>query len=202
MKTSIRILAAAAATTAALVIAGAAFGHPGFGPGFGPGAGMGPGIGMGMGPGMGMMGGGPGMGMDPGMGRGPGMGLGMMGGPGMGPFGGADMSAAAATRLAAMKSQLKITPAQEGAWKAYESTVTQQATAMQALRDKFHAQWQNVKPGEATPDVTALRDEMFKQRQSAWEAQEKARTELFAALTPEQQALAGGGWVPRGWHRR
>ncbi|MEJ8836907.1 Spy/CpxP family protein refolding chaperone [Ramlibacter sp. AN1133] len=200
MKTTTKILAAVTAT-AALALAGAAFGHPGFGPGGGPGFGMGPGMMGGYGPGM--MGGGPGMmgGYGPGMmGGGPGT----MGGygPGMMGFGGADMGAATASRLAALKSQLKITPAQESAWKAYESTVTQQATAMQALRDKFHAQWQNAKPGEAAPDMAAHRQEMFAARESAWQAQEKARTDLFAALTPEQQALAGGGWGPRGWRHR
>jgi hypothetical protein len=83
-------------------------------------------------------------------------------------FASADMGAAVASRLAARKSQLKITPAQEGAWKAYEAAVTQQAQAMQ----------------------------------SAHESRARALTELNAVLTPEQQALAGGGWGPRGFGRR
>ena len=136
-----------------------------------------------MGMGRGMMGGGPGFGMGPG-------------------FGGMDMNAAAAGRLAAMRTHLKITPAQEGAWKAYEGAVTQQATRMQALRDKLHAQWQNAKPGEAAPDAAALRQEMFAAREAGWQAQEKARADLDAVLTPEQQALAGGGWGPHRFQRR
>lgn len=183
MKRSTRIFAAVAAT-ATLAFASIAFGHPGAGPGFGPG--MGPGYGMGPGSGMGPGGMGPGM-----------MGPGMMGAGMMGP-GGFDMTAAAAGRLAALKAQLKITPAQEAAWKVYEGKVTQQASAMQELRDKFHAQWQNAKPGEAAPDVAAHRQAMFELRQSNWQAQAKAMQDLQAVLTPEQQARVGHGWGPRG----
>ena len=38
-------------------------------------------------------------------------------------------------------------------------------------------------------------------RESAWKAQEKARADLDAVLTPEQQALVGGGWGPRAQRR-
>ena len=209
MKTTTKIIAAVAAA-AALALAGGVFAQPGYGPGFG--MGMGPGWG-GMGPGWGHMGpGGYGMGgwggMGPGMGGRGGMGPGMGGRGGMGPggfgmmgFGGFDMTQAAASQLAAVKLQLKITPAQEGAWKTYESTVTEQAKAMQALRDQFHSKWQNLKPGEAAPDMTAQHQAMFGLQQSGWQAQNKALKDLYAVLTPEQQA-AMGGWGPRGLPRR
>jgi hypothetical protein len=200
MKTTTRIVAAVAAT-AALALAGAVLAQPGYGPGFGmgPGAGgMGPGFGAGpggggMGPGA--MGGGWGHmgGWGGGMGRG---GFGMMG------AGGFDMSAAAAGRLAALKTQLKIAPTQEAAWKAYETAVTRQATAMQAMRDQFHAQWQNAKPGEARPDVAAQHQAMLAQRESNQLAQGKALKDLYAALTPEQVAIMNGGWAPGGLQRR
>jgi uncharacterized protein YaiE (UPF0345 family) len=197
MKTTTRIVAAVAAT-AALALAGAVLAQPGYGPGFG----MGPGAG-GMGPGFGA---GPGWGgMGPGA-MGPHMG-GWGGGMGRGGFGmmgpgGFDMSAAAAGRLAALKAQLKITAAQEPAWKTYEAAVTQQATAMQAMRDQFHAQWQNAKPGEARPDVAAQQQAMLAQRESNQQAQGKAIKDLYAALTPEQVAIMNGGWGPRGLPRR
>jgi Spy/CpxP family protein refolding chaperone len=123
----------------------------------------------------------------------------MMGFGGAGTF---DMSQAAASRLAAFKAQLKITPAQEPAWKSYESAITEQAKSMQSMRDQFHAQWQNVKPGEAGPDGAAQRQSMFALRQSGWEAQQKALSELRAVLTPEQVAAMNGGWGPRGLPRR
>lgn len=197
MKTRTKIIAIAATLT--LALAGVASAHPGFG--MGPGMGWGPGAGhMGWGPGGGAMGG---MGMGPGMGGGMrgGMGPGMGWGPGMGQ--GFDMNASAAGHLAALKTQLKITPAQETAWKAYEGVVTQQASAMQAMRDQLHAQWQDAKPGAAAPDMAAQHQAMQALRQSSWQAQDKAFKDLYAALTPEQQALASGGrGGPRGLPRR
>lgn len=174
MKRSTTIIAALAAT-AALAAAGIVSAHPG--------AGMGPGMGgWGMGPGM--------HGMGPGMGgwgmAGPGM-----GGPGMRGAGpGFDMAAATAGQLAALKVQLKITPAQEAAWKSYEGVVTQQSAAMQALRDKFHGQWQDAQSGATPPDMAAHRQAMFEQRESAWKAQGAALKDLQAVLTPEQRAIA------------
>lgn len=196
MKTTTKIIAAVA-TTAALALAGAVSAQPGWGPGFG----MGPGWG-GMGPGWGHMGGGPGAGgMGPGWGHMGGWGGMGPGGSGMMGFGGFDMSQAAASKLAAFKTQLKITPAQEGAWKAYESAVTEQAKAMETLRDQFHSTWQNAKPGEAAPDMTAQHQAMSGLRQSGWQSQNKALKDLYAVLTPEQKAAVGGGWGPRGPRR-
>jgi len=185
MKTTTKIIAAAAATLS-LALAGAVFAHPGGGMGWGPGMGHGPG--MGMGPGMGY---GPGMGgMGPGMGYGPGMGMGP-GMRGMGPgAGGSDMAAATAGRLAALKVQLKITAAQDSAWKAYESVVTQQSTAMQAKRDDFHAKLQNTQPGATPADMAAHRDAMFALRESGFAANSAALKDLYAVLTPEQRAIA------------
>ena len=183
MKTTTRIIAAAAATLS-LAVAGAVFAHPG-GMGWGPGGGWGHGMGYGMGYGPGM---GPGMGYGPGMGPGMGYGPGMRGmGPGAGGY---DMAAATAGRLAAFKTQLKITPAQDNAWKAYETVVTQQSAAMQALRDDFHAKLQNAQPGAAPADMAAHRDAMFKLRESGFAANEAALKELYAVLTPEQRAIA------------
>lgn len=195
MKRSTRIVAVVAAA-AALGIAGIVSAHPGFGMGPGYGMGMGMGPGHGMGPGYGM-----GMGMGPGMGPGRGM-----GGYGMGPGGrgagpGFDATAAVAGQLAALKTQLKITPAQQGAWQAYEKVVTEQATAMQALRDQFHAQWRDAQPGATPPDMAAHHQAMTSLRESSWKAQNAARQELFAALTPEQRAIADRSFGPMGARR-
>lgn len=194
MKSSTRIIAAVAAA-AALGVAGIVSAHPGFGmgPGYGMGMGMGPGHGMGPGYGMGM---GPGYGMGPGAGMGRGMGPGSRGAvPGF------DPSAAVAGHLAALRTQLKITPAQEGAWKAYEKVLTEQATAMQGLRDQFHAQRQNVQPGATPLDMAAHRQAMSSLRETSWKAQNAAQQELFAALTPEQRAIADRSFGPMGGRR-
>lgn len=173
MKTT-RIIAAVAATLS-LAVAGAVFAQPGFG--------MGPGMG---GPGMGY----GGMGYGPGMGPGMGGGMGGRMGPGMG-RGGFDTPAVAAARLADLKAQWKITAAQENAWKAYESAVTQQATTMQTLRSQFQAQAQNAQPGAANPEWVSQRLAMKAQHDAGRAAQSAALRDLYAALTPEQRALTG-----------
>ncbi len=160
MKTTSKIIAAVAATLS-LAVGGAVLAQPGFGMGYAP---------MGYG----------------GMGHGR-MGYGGMG-YGMGP--GYDMTAAAAGYAAQLKVQLKVTPEQEKAWKAYEDVVTQQAAAMQAQRDQFLAQAQNAQPGAATPDFAAHRQAMFTLRESNLAAQSAALKDLYAVLTPEQKAIA------------
>lgn len=163
--------------------------HP-FGNGPGWGMGYGPGYGMGQ---MGAMGYGPGPGMG-GMGgmRG-GMGYGPMG-RGMGPQGFGDPSAMAEGRLAYLKSELKITPAQENAWQAYTSKAKQQAEAMQALRTTMQGSTQ-----ATAPERLALRTEMMKKRGEHMEGMTSALKDLYAALTPEQKAIADqriGGFGP------
>jgi len=184
MKRTYKIITGAAAVLS-IALAATVYAHPGGS--WGPGQGMGPG----MGPGYGM---GPGMG--PGYGMGPGMGPGM--GRGMGP---ADMSAAASARTAQLKAELKITPAQEAAWKAYEAAVTQQATAMQAMRTQMQALMQNAQPGTTAPDWAAQREAMFKQRQAGMQAHTAAVKDLYAVLTPEQRAIADRGMGPMGGYR-
>jgi Spy/CpxP family protein refolding chaperone len=188
MKLTYKIIAGAAAALS-LALAGAVYAHPGGGM-WGPGTGMGPGMG-----GMG-----PGMGMGPGVGR---MGYGM-GGGGMGD---ADMAAAAVGRAAELKYLLKVTPAQETAWKAFETAMVQQATTMQAMRTRMHAQMQNQAPGSA--EWTAQRDALIKQHDASRSAHTAALKDLYAILTPEQRAIAdrsvmgmggpraGGNFAPR-----
>lgn len=145
----------------------------GYGPGHGPGAGMGRGMGPGGGPGP--MGGGP-------MGYGP-MGHGM--GHGMGPQAYGNPGAAAESRLAGLKSELKITAAQESAWKAFADQTKQQAEAMQA--------WMTTVQGSAqasAPERIELRNQIMKKRQEQMEKSTVAFKDLYAVLTPEQKALA------------
>ena len=148
----------------------------------------------------------PGGGWGPGYGMGPGHGMGM--GPGMGRgMGAADMTAAATARTAQLKAELKIIPAQETAWKAYEAAVTRQAAAMQAMRTQMQALMQNAQPGTTAPDWAAQREAMFKQRQAGLQAHTAAVKDLYAVLTPEQRAIADrdmgpmGGYRMGGWHR-
>ncbi len=167
-------------TALSLALASAAVNaHP-----FGNGPGMGPmgGMGYGPGPGMGGMGG-----MMGGMGYGP-------MGRGMGPQGLGDPAAMAEGRLASLKSELKITPAQETAWQAYAGKAKQQAEAMQALRTTMQGSTQ-----ASAPERLALRTETMKKRGEQMEGMTSAVKDLYAALTPEQKTIADqrmGGFGP------
>lgn len=149
--------------------------------GHGPGAGRG-------GPGMmGMMGYGPGY--DRG---GPGM---RRGGPGSGP--GFSPSAMVDGRLAALKSELKITADQDSAWQAFAAKAKQQAESRQAVRGQAAAQ------AQTAPERLAQHAEFAKQRAASLDAMTAAVKDLYAALTPEQKAvadqrLASGGMGPMG----
>lgn len=156
--------------------------HPqGYGPGWGMGQGYGPGAGMG-----------PGQGYGPGYGPGAGMGRGMghWGGPGpmgrgMGPQGVGNPGAMADARNAYLKSELKITPAQESAWKAFADQAKQQAEAMQAWRSTVQGSAQ-----ATAPERLDLRNQIMKKRQEQMEKGSAAFKELYAVLSPEQKALA------------
>jgi hypothetical protein len=119
-----------------------------------------------------------------------GHGRGMMGHRG-GPRGGFGPGAAATgqteradARLAYLKDELKVTAEQQSAWDAYATQVKAQAATMAA----FHAQ------GPSTAQSAAERIEQhaarMKLRAEQAQATSNAVKELYAVLTPEQQAIA------------
>lgn len=170
MKRTSKFLAGAAAV-GALALAGLGLAHAG-------------GMGYGWGPGHGM-------------GWGGGMGWGM--GPGAGAMTSAEAGSFVANRLAALKSDLKITPDQEKAWNAYAEQAQQQAQAMQALRQKMHEQMASGQVAPGSDDFFALRKSMLELQQSGAQARAAKAKDLYAVLTPEQKTLADqrlGGWGP------
>jgi Spy/CpxP family protein refolding chaperone len=122
-----------------------------------------------------------------GMGGGPGYGMGYHGGPGYG-----DPAAAVEGRLAYLKTELKITKAQEGAWKKYSDEARKQADSMQAARTAMQGG-----ANANAADRMELHNKLMKSRLEQSEKTAAAFKELYAALTPEQKALAdqhpGGG---------
>lgn len=121
----------------------------------------------------------------PGPGTGPGFGP-MAGGPGtFGPhFAGSDMTAFAEQRLGELKTELKITAAQDPAWTAFAGKAKEQAQTMQARRVKMQ------EGAGPTPDRMAQRTEFMKQRMAGMESMNAAMKDLYAVLTPEQKAVA------------
>lgn len=164
--------------------------HPyGHEPGSGMGQGYGPGAGMGPAGANGAM-------AHRHMGHGPmeqGMAHGHMGhGPmphgmahGMGPRGAFNPRAMADARMAYLKSELNITPAQETSWKAFADQRKQQVEAMLALRASVQGSAQ-----ATAPERLELRSQMMKKRQEQMEKTAAAFRQLYAVLTPEQKALA------------
>ena len=125
-----------------------------------------------------------------GYGMGPGMGM----GPGHGPMAGVDPAAMADSRLSDLKSQLKITTAQEAAWQAFANAMKQQASTMQAIR----AQMQQ-STGTA-PERMAQRTAAMQQRSDGMAAVSNAFNALYTALTPEQKAIADQNFGMMGPH--
>ncbi|MDZ7589213.1 MAG: Spy/CpxP family protein refolding chaperone [Rubrivivax sp.] len=131
----------------------------------------------------------PGMGMGMGQGMGPGMGQGMHGGMrgGMrGGMGGPQTPAEFAARLSDLKTELKITEAQEGAWQAFTAVSLQQVEQRQAMRAQMQAQMQDATPAERSAHYEAMKTV----REAQFAARSKALADLHAVLTPEQKAVA------------
>ena len=117
----------------------------------------------------------------PGTGWGQGSGMGY----GAGPRGFGNPAAAADARLAYLKSELKITSAQEPAWKTFADQTKQQAEAMQAWMTTIKGSTQ-----ATAPERLELRNQIMKKRQEQMEKSTAAFKDLYAVLTPEQKAIA------------
>jgi hypothetical protein len=139
----------------------------------------------GYGPGYGMHGFGMGYGMGPGAGYG-------MQAYGMGY--GAN-PAASEDRLAGLKAELGINAKQEPAWQSFVKSMKQRDESRQA----WFAKMREARAAGTLPELMAQQDEVFKQHQAERQAATAAMKEFYAALTPEQKAIADqrlGGFGP------
>ena len=102
---------------------------------------------------------------------------------------GAENAADVTARLATVKTELKITAAQEPAWEKFEGVVRQQAGARQAMRSTMQGRMQDPKAA-ASGDHAAQRESMMKLREGKRAERDAARQALYAVLTPEQKTLA------------
>lgn len=106
---------------------------------------------------------------------------------------GANLPAMVDKRLDRIRTELKITEAQQTAWQIFATKTKQQATEMQAMREKMRQG--GAAPGASAEPVPAPERlekgiEFMKQRTGHMEAELAALKELYAALTPEQRATA------------
>jgi Spy/CpxP family protein refolding chaperone len=128
-------------------------------------------------------------------GMGPGFGPGMRMGPGHGPMAGVNPSVMADSRLTDLKTQLKITAAQEPAWQAFAAEAKQQANSMQAVRAKMQ------QSSGSAPERMEQRTTAMQERAATMATMTKAFNALYTTLTPEQKAIADqnfGMMGPRG----
>ena len=94
-------------------------------------------------------------------------------------------------RLAARKAALNITPQQEALWNEYAALVTKQAETMLARRD---AMWNSAPTTSA--DRMAQHSTFMTQNAQQHAALSDAYSRLYAALSPEQRAIADQGFGP------
>ncbi len=97
--------------------------------------------------------------------------------------------------LTELRSELGITAKQEPAWKAFVNTTKREDENRQAWFDKMR----EARVAGSVPELLAQQNEIAKQHQADREATAAALKSLYAALTPEQKALADerlGGFAP------
>jgi hypothetical protein len=104
--------------------------------------------------------------------------------------------ARAEQRLTRLKSDLKLTAPQESLWQAFaEKSKAQAGQGMQAMR----ASMQSDKPIPA-PERMAQMQTMMKDRLAGMESVHETFNRLYAALTPEQKAVADKHFSMAGRH--
>lgn len=131
------------------------------------------------------------------------------GGPGfMGNFDPAKLQARMDRRFETLKTQLKLTSAQEGAWTAFKAAMQPSADmlARHAQRDELA----KLPTLERMEKMKALRTQHFTDMSNAMDKRIDATRAFYTALSPEQQkifdtsAMPGmgrGGHIDRGWGR-
>lgn len=94
----------------------------------------------------------------------------------------------ASARLADVKKELEIAPAQETAWKAYE----QAAVGQLAMRDAHRQAMMN----GPMPPAPSQRAAMYQQGTAARQQTADATEALYQVLTPEQKTKADNLLMP------
>ncbi len=111
-----------------------------------------------------------------------------MGHHGMGQMDPAKMQAMMVKRQAVLKAQLKLTPAQEGAWTTYTTAMKPLADKMLAARPD-QAEFAKLTTPERIEKMKALRAQHQGEMSAAMDKHGEATKAFYAALTPEQQKI-------------
>ena len=88
-------------------------------------------------------------------------------------------------RLAGLKDELKITPDQETVWAAYAEKTK---SNVKAIRDRMDEAMHD--QPQTAPERFDRHIELMRARLASFENMDEALKQLYAALTPEQKAIA------------
>ena len=105
----------------------------------------------------------------------------------MGQWDGSRMQAHMDKRNAALKAQLKLTPAQEGAWTSYTAALKPPADMMGQRTD--YAELAKLPTPERIDKMKALRTERMNAMNATMDKHADATKAFYATLTPEQQKV-------------
>lgn len=111
--------------------------------------------------------------------------------PRMGMMGQANMTQRVEQRLAALKTQLKITEAQTKAWDAYAAAVRDAANAMSGQRQAFMGQMR----GAALPQRLDFHEAMLVSHLEQLRKTKAAVAALYAVLSDDQKKTADGAMM-------
>lgn len=102
---------------------------------------------------------------------------------------------------AALKTQLKITPAQESAWTAFTAAMKPPASPMMGQRPD-PAEMAKLTMPERLDKMKALQAQHMKDMTAAMDKHAEAVKALYAVLTPEQQKVFDTSAMPGRGHSR
>lgn len=114
----------------------------------------------------------------------------------------AKMQAWIVKRQAELKVQLKLTPAQEGAWTAYTAAMQPPAHGARPTPEQ-HAELDKLTTPERIDKMRAVRTQRMSEMAAAMDQRDAATKTFYAALTPEQQKTFDAAYRkhgPRGGH--
>ena len=119
----------------------------------------------------------------------------------------AKMQARMDEHLTALKSRLKITPAQEGAWTTFTATMTPPARMGERATTEQRGDYAKLSTPERIDKMRALRTQSMAEMTASMDQRGEAIKSFYAVLDPEQQKIFdaehrkmgqrkghGGGW--------
>lgn len=117
----------------------------------------------------------------------------------MGPLNPARMQARFEKRFAALKVQLKLSPAQEGAWTTFTAAMKPPADLLAKRAD--HAELAKLPTPERIDKMKTLHAQHVADMTAAMDQRGAATKTFYATLTPEQQKVFDANAMrPSGWH--